>query len=350
MEALYKKFNYPGKQKFYQLAKKEGLKVTLKDIDEFLNKQHVSQVFSKKVVQKPGHIVAFNPDERIEMDLIDMTKFDKKNKGYGWIFLLVDIFTRKAYAYMMKNKTEGNIEDILTQFFEKHKPDVIISDNESGFKSKIVQKLMDKNEVYHSMVEPQDHKALGVVDRCVQSVKNAIYKHMKGEGTTKYIDELPRIIEAYNDTPNQGIEDIAPNDANQKENVETLQILNHQKNLKNIKNRVAFAVGDTVRIKQKQNPFARSYDEKYSEKQYTIDEIEDRKAALDDGQVVGLRRLIKVQKLEIAPKDELSKAKRESRIGKALKKEGLDIDSKEFKKPSRLLKQLTDFNPKGNRE
>ena len=138
MEALYKKFNYPGKQKFYQLAKKEGLKVTLKDIDEFLNKQHVSQVFSKKVVQKPGHIVAFNPDERIEMDLIDMTKFDKKNKGYGWIFLLVDIFTRKAYAYMMKNKTEGNIEDILTQFFEKHKPDVIISDNESGFKSKIV--------------------------------------------------------------------------------------------------------------------------------------------------------------------------------------------------------------------
>ena len=350
MEALYKKFNYPGKQKFYQLAKKQGLKVTLKEIDDFLNKQHVSQVFSKKIVQKPGHIVAFNPDERVQMDLIDMTKFEKKNKGYGWIFLLVDIFTRKAYAYMMKNKTEGNIEDILKQFFAKHKPEVVISDNESGFKSKVVQKLMDKNEVYHSMVQPQDHKALGVIDRCVQTVKNAIYKYMKDEGTTKYIDELPRIIESYNETPNQGIEDIAPNDASDKDNVETLQILNHQKDLTNKKNRVVFDVGDTVRIKLKQNPFTRSFDEKYSEKQHVIAELEGQKATLDDGQVVSLRRLIKVQRVSVAPNDALSKAKKESKVKKKLGKEGLDIESKEFKKPSRLLKQLADFNQRGDKE
>ena len=78
MEALYKKFNYPGKQKFYQLAKKQGLKVTLKEIDDFLNKQHVSQVFSNKIVQKPGHIVAFNPDDWYGLDWYDKVWKEKQ--------------------------------------------------------------------------------------------------------------------------------------------------------------------------------------------------------------------------------------------------------------------------------
>jgi hypothetical protein len=324
MDALYKKYNYPSKAKFYAIAKKEGLNITLNDIDKFLNKQHVAQVFSKKIVQKPGFIVAFHPEERIQMDLIDMTKFKNKNRGFSWIFLLVDIFTRKAFAYMIKNKTEDNIKEILIQFFEKHKPDVIISDNESGFKSKSVQGLMDENEVFHSMVEPQDHKALGIVDRCVQTIKNAIYKYMKSEGTTQYIEELSRIIRSYNDTPNNGINDIAPNDADKKENIETLQIINHKKDLINKKNRIKFNIGDTVRIKVKQKTFTRSYDEKYSDEQYIIENIEDFKAILDDGQKVSLRRLIKVEKVEIIPKeDALGKAKRASQLEKTLRREGL---------------------------
>jgi len=62
-------------------------------------------------------------------------------------------------------------------------------------------------------------------------LKNVIYKYMKWGGTTKYINESSRIIEAYNDTPNQGVEDIAPNDASEKENVETLKILKSSKRL-----------------------------------------------------------------------------------------------------------------------
>jgi len=37
---------------------------------------------------------------------------------------------------MMKNKTEENIEDILKEFCEKRKPDVIISNNENGLRVK----------------------------------------------------------------------------------------------------------------------------------------------------------------------------------------------------------------------
>lgn len=78
-------YNFPGKQTLYQLAKKEGVKVTHKQIDKFLSKQQVAQVYRKDPPKK-GFIVAFLPDERVQMDLIDMTNFARKNKGYGWIF------------------------------------------------------------------------------------------------------------------------------------------------------------------------------------------------------------------------------------------------------------------------
>lgn len=341
LDQLYKKFNYPGQEKLYQLAKKEGLKVTLKQIKFFLSKQQVAQVY-KKEPPKKGFIVSFHPDEKVQMDLIDMSNFAKRNKGYSWIFLIIDIFTRKIIAYPMKKKDVENIEDDLMKYFDDHHPEAIISDNESGWKSKIVQKLMTENEVTHDMVEPGDHKALGVIDRAVQTIKNAIYKFMKDQNTSSYIDKLPNIIESYNDTPHSGILDITPNEATKKKNVERLQALNHQKNLVNIKNRGSFKVGDVVRIRTKRTTFKRSYDENFSDETYRIEEIDGTYAVLDDGQRVNLRRLVKSSAIENKPeKDELKEARKEAKVGKAIAKSGVQasniIESKRERKPSRRL-------------
>lgn len=326
LQTLYKKYNYPSKSKLYALAKKEGVKATMKEIEQFLNKQSTQQIFSRKVRQRPGHIVAFQPETRFQMDLIDMSNFAKKNKGYNWIMLLIDIFSRKLHAYLMPNKDEKSILTVLNKFFADHHPDIITSDNESGFKSKSVQKLMDENKTINDMVEPQDHKALGVIDRAVQTIKNAIYKYMKEENTTTYVNELPRIIKAYNDTPHSGILNIAPNDADDKENKEAIQILNFKKDIKTRKNHVELSDGDTVRIKLNKNSFARSYDEKYSDKQYTIQSIENGYATLDDGKQYDVRRLIKTEPVVIERKSEkLTEAKKEVKKEKRIKREHLEV-------------------------
>lgn len=331
IESIYKKYNYPGKAKLYQLAKKEGLKVTMKQVGDFLNKQYVQQVFSKKVQRKPGHIVAFEPDSRIQMDLIDMSNFAKKNGGYNWIMLLIDIFSRKAYAYLMRNKTEENVMDVLQLFLKVHHPDIIISDNEAAFAGEAVQALMEKHNVASDMVEPQDHKALGIVDRAVQTIKNSIYKYMEEEDTTTYYKELPRIIEAFNATPNSGNLNIAPDDAESKESIEALQIYNNRKDVVNRKNHVSFEVGDIVRRRLKQNPFARSYDEKYSKEQFTIEDIHHGRAFLDNGDDVSLRFLLKVDKVDRPQKKSaLTRAKQETKARKKLNREHLEIESKEF--------------------
>ena len=344
IQSVYKKYNYPSKKKLYALAKLEGVRMTLKDIDSFLSKQHSQQIFSKKIQQKEGHIVSFVPDLRYQMDLVDMSNFSKKNGGFNWILMLIDIFSRKLYAYLLKDKSKESIVKALTQFFKKYHPETIISDNDTGFNSSVVKKLFDEHNSVNYMVEPNDHKALGIIDRSIQTIKNVIYKYMKEENTTSYHKELSRIIKAYNDTPNSGIFDIAPDQVeDNKDNIDKLQIMNHQYDFENRKNRIIFKVGDTVRIRLNKNSFARSYDEKYSDKQYTIKAIDKVMATLNDDSVYSVRRLIKTEPVIIPEriKDALTEAKKETKGIKKLKKEHLEIDNKEFKKlPKTRIRQF----------
>ena len=334
IQEVYKKYNYPSKQKLYALTKLEGVKATLKEVQQFLDKQNAQQIFSRKIKQKAGHIVSFQPDERFQMDLVDMSNFSMKNQGYNWILMLVDVFNRKIYAYLLPNKNKESIFKALTQFFEKHHPEIITSDNDTGFKSDMIRKLMEKNETVNHMVEPNDHKALGIVDRAIQTIKNVIYKYMKQENTTSYSKELARIIKAYNDTPNSGILDIAPNAVEaDKDNTDKLQILNHEHDYQNRKNRVHLNIGDTVRIRLNKTTFARSYDEKYSELQYVVTAVDKDKITLDDGNIYSSRRLIKTEPVVIPEKkkDKLTEAKKKTKVLKKLGKEHLEIDNKEYK-------------------
>ena len=335
IQTLYKKYNYPSKKKLYMLAKLEGIKLTLKDIDDFLSKQHVQQIFSKKIPQKRGHIVSFVPDLRYEMDLVDMSNFSRKNGGYNWILMMIDIFNRKLYAYLLKNKDKNSILDALTKFFKTHHPEIIISDNDTGFNSHLIKKLFDTHESENYMVEPNDHKALGIIDRAIQTIKNIIYKYMKQENTTSYYKTLPFIIEAYNNTPNSGIFNIAPNAVEKNmDNMDKLQIMNHQYDFENRKNRIHFNVGDTVRIRLTKSSFARSFDEKYSDAQYTIISKDKSMATLNDGSVYSVRRLIKTEPviIPLRKKEALTEAKKEIKGIKKFKKEHLEIDNKEFNK------------------
>ena len=55
--------------------------------------------------KKLGHIVAFKENKFCNIDIFDISKYYRYNKGFKYIFCAIDIFTRKAYCIAMKNKT-----------------------------------------------------------------------------------------------------------------------------------------------------------------------------------------------------------------------------------------------------
>ncbi len=263
------------------------------------------------------------------MDLVDMTNYSRQNKGYGWILLIADVFTRYVWAYVLARKDIASVDGALTQFITKYHPEIVMSDNESAFKSKIIQELMKENDVEHTMVDVGDHKALGVIDRAVKTIKDAIYKYMADTKKSQYISQLPKIIEAYNHTPNGGIQNIAPTDADTKENTIALQIANHKKENVNKRNRQVFHEGDTVRIRNRKGTFERSYDEKYGE-QLVIEAVEGKNVVLSNGDTVSKRRIVKVAPVISESSESKVDVKAQAKRAKALRRERLDVESKEF--------------------
>ena len=143
IEPIYKKINYPNSvQKLLKLVKSAGINATSKDIQTFLDKRvSVQQTkVTKKSRRNMGKIVAFKAFDMLQMDIYVLDKYSKSNKGYGYIFALVDVFTRKAYAYPMKNKNLEGTTESLKKFFnesdvKKYKTgiSVIVSDSDSAF-------------------------------------------------------------------------------------------------------------------------------------------------------------------------------------------------------------------------
>jgi hypothetical protein len=148
--------------------------------------------------------VAFQPNDRVQMDILNMFDFKNSNKNYAYILLIIDIFTRHLTAYSIKNRETNSIKEALNQYFEKYHPTVVISDNEAAFSSAEIQKLFDKEEVISNMVPKGDHKALGVIDRVTRTIKEALYKYMDDNDTTHYIDALARIINCIQQITQQG--------------------------------------------------------------------------------------------------------------------------------------------------
>jgi hypothetical protein len=124
LKPYIKKFNYPSNvPKLLKLVKAAGITATSNDIKTFLDKRVA--IHQTKIIQKSktnnGHIVSFKEFDLLEMDIFVLDKYSKQNKGYGYIFAVVDVFSRKAYAYPMKHKSLENTTAALKGFLMSQK-------------------------------------------------------------------------------------------------------------------------------------------------------------------------------------------------------------------------------------
>jgi hypothetical protein len=343
LKEIYENFNYPSANKFFIIAKKEGLDVNMDEITTFLKKQRVHQIFGEKK-QIRGHITAFKPFDRMQMDLIDMSTFYHENKGFHWIFQFIDVFSRKVFCIPIKSKTTGDVYDGLKLFLDENKNiGSMTSDNESAFKSSDVQDLLNEHNIEHIMVDVGEHKSLGIIDRSIRTIKEKIYQYFKYKNTTKYIDKLDSIINGYNNSPHRGLGNLTPNevlkDKKASEEIIEMNTTKDEDNFKKVKS-TKINVGDAVRIKKVKGKFSRAYDEKYGDTTHLIVSISKNRATLDDETTVSLRRLKVVENIVDNENDELHTVKRAKKITVALKGQGIDaknlIDEPRIRKQAKL--------------
>ena len=298
IEQYYEELNYPSLAKLFKAIRVHHKNISNDEVKQYLESLNEVQIFKPqaKINKKiQGHITSLSPNEAWQMDLLDLSKYSQYNKGFNFILLVIDIFTRKAYAVASKTKSTYDViiafETILNEANDA--PMTITSDNESAFLSNDFEQVLDK---YHIILEPNvknDHNALGIIDYFCKRIRLVISKS-SARSNNKYdwITALSKHMKNYNNAPNTAIEDISPNNATTPEAREII----FEKNLtKSKSNRIVSDLthNDNVRIRIA-NQYTKSSEPQFSDDVYKVVSAKGKNITLNTGLVIKRANLLKV--------------------------------------------------------
>ena len=295
---LYIENNYPAKAKLLQLAKQTRPEIKAKDVNDFLDALMSYQLLKETKNRKShlGHIVAFRVNEIWQIDIYDLSRYDKSNKGYNYMFSTVDVFSRFAYIVPLKNKdidsTTKALEEILS--YNKSSPDLIMSDNDSSFLGDKFQKLLVKYNIHHDANAIGDHNALGIVDNMAKRIKRILTAQFLHTQNKNWIDNIQNIIINYNISPHRSLDGLSPTDAmsEDKDITQFLFLINLYKSQVNSTSS-DLSAGQKVRIRIS-GDFKKGTDPRYSNTVHTVKHIHGKTIILDDDKKVIRANLLKV--------------------------------------------------------
>ena len=202
----------PGVDKFYAAALRSRLVVTRKTAQEFVRKQETRQVFAPGPVSS-GRVTAARLDDLWQVDLIDWKQMDaSKNNGYKNVLVVVDVFSRFAWAIPLESKTT----EAVTEAFEGilrggRKPAEVDTDGGLEFGARFTSFLEGK-KIAHKKRLPSQPNGLAVVDAVIKRLKETLVKDLAEEGTQDWIKFLPGALKAHNSNSHEHLMGSSPDD------------------------------------------------------------------------------------------------------------------------------------------
>ena len=229
--------------------------------------------FPRRRVYSPG------VDAIWAADLLVIKKYEKKNKHMKYILVLVDLFSKKAWARGLVNKTGLATAKALEDVFNTgDKPGKLWVDEGKEFYNSNVKKLLTDNniEIYSTHNTPKSC----IAERFIRTIRRKVEEFFILSHSTQWVYILPKLISDYNHTKHSSI-GATPEDARKKENFKkvyhTLYAVAPQDDVMTdaaVKRRLPmFHVGDKVRISVYKRVFEKSSTATYSEEIFIVDQI-----------------------------------------------------------------------------
>ena len=217
------------------------------------------------------YVFVRNVDDIFGADLIDMQTLSKQNKGYKYILMVEDIFSKYGWAIPLKTKTGIAVRDALRQIFKHHVPKKLWTDAGSEFYNNEVKALLKKHDI--TLYSTENEEKCSVVERWNRTIKTKLWKYFTANHTHKYIDVLDALIKKYNNTVNRAI-GMTPTEARKPSNHGAVfRHLYFKKMAKLGEKKPKFQVGDKVRLGVKKDLFEKSYVINWSDRIYTIKRV-----------------------------------------------------------------------------
>lgn len=139
--------------------------------------------------------------DTLQADLIDMQQFADENQGYRYILIVIDVFSKMAYAEPLADKTAKSTTAALHNILKRVGPHVRNLQTDDGtefFNKTMAQLLIQYGKINH--YSTYTIKKASIVERLIRTIKRRLYMHFSLHGSYKWHDILNEVIHNYNNT------------------------------------------------------------------------------------------------------------------------------------------------------
>jgi len=238
-------------------------------IREFLKKNSTSSLFRQVRHKYPRRrIKAYYPFQMMMSDTINYRRYAMPaNRNFKYIMVLIDVFSKRAWAHPMKRLTDMDAT-LALDFMLKNVPETpksIITDLGTEYYNAKVNALFTKLGIRHYSIRGK-HKAC-VAERFIKTLKGRLERYFWQNKTHNWIDVLDKFINNYNETYHRSIR-MAPNDVTEVNRKEVFRTM-----YPNLKDNTPARLnkGDQVRLLRTKNIFEKGYTRSWSTELYTIE-------------------------------------------------------------------------------
>ena len=241
--------------------------MTQKNIKIFINEIYSKPPKRNYITNKTD---VYYIDDIWSLDILDLKDYGpENNRGYRYVLVIMDNFSKFGWTVPLKNKNAQIIKDSFENILinSKRKPDLIESDLGKEFYNNIFQDFLNKNNI--KLFSRNISYGAVFAERFDLTIRNLLKRPVFEKGDANWIDVLPTITKQYNNRVHTSTK-LSPKDASLKKN-EGYVYINLLDKRKQIKPK--FQINDLVRVADLKKTFSESDTTNWSYKLYKITEI-----------------------------------------------------------------------------
>ena len=226
---------------------------------------------------KKRKVISKHVDDIWAADLVDMQYYSRTNKGYKYILMIIDVFSKYGWCVPLKNKTGAEMVRAFSEIWNRGQapPKHLWTDKGKEFINKKFKTLLEEKNV--NMYWTENEEKSSVVERWNRTIKSKMWKYFTKYRTGVYIDILPSLIEEYNNTYHRSIKS-TPSDARKPSNYKhVFQALYGDRNelyTNSLRPPPKFKEGEQVRISRLKKKFEKGYTANWTEEVFIIQKVQ----------------------------------------------------------------------------
>ncbi len=209
-----------------------------------------------------------------QADLVEMIPYEKDNSGYRYMLTVIDTFSKYAWARPVLKKDAHNVTNAMRDILQSNDgarfkpPHLLQTDKGKEFYNSIFQKMLADFNI--SLYSTFSTKKANYVERWNRTIKSKMWKEFSVRRSYRWIDILPRLVEAYNRSYHRTIK-MAPANVQLQDEKKLLSLITSH--LPNVAAKSKFKVGDIVRISHLKGVFEKGYTPNWSTELFKIKSV-----------------------------------------------------------------------------